>query len=38
MKKPYEDPLIVIELFPCDDVIVCSVGTDPEDPDEPIDW
>ena len=36
MKKPYEEPRIIIELFLDADVIVCSIGDDYEDPDDPI--
>ena len=37
MKKEYEEPIIIIELFPGQDIIVCSMGTNPEDPgDDPI--
>ncbi len=36
MKKPYEEPEIVVERFPEEDVISCSITTDPEDPgDDP---
>ena len=39
MKKLYEEPLIVIERFPDQDVIVCSIIEDPEDPGEGgLDW
>lgn len=33
MKKPYEEPEVVIELFPGEDVIICSIIEEPEDPD-----
>ncbi len=36
MKKTYEEPRLLIDLFPGQDVIVCSWGEDPEDPDDPI--
>ena len=35
MKKPYEEPEIVVERFPEEDVISCSITTDPEYPDDP---
>ena len=41
MKKPYEDPEIIIEFFPAEDVIVCSWGGEGggDEPDDPIiDW
>ena len=39
MKKPYEEPLVIIELFPEQDIVTFSGGTTPEDPEDPvIDW
>ena len=36
MKKQYEKPKIIIELFSEQDVIVCSWGENPEDPGDDI--
>ncbi len=36
MKREYEEPVIIIQRFPDQDVIVCSWGENPDDPDEPI--